>query len=308
MGKKEKKSFRSGMVSIVGRPNVGKSTLLNQILGEKVSIVSRIPQTTRHQIRGIHNDARGQIVFIDTPGLHLGKDKLDQFMNQSSASTVDDVDCVIYLVDTSRRIGEEEDRVARQLKSIKTPIILGFNKVDLKAPNLEIYIKHWEKIKGMPVTEMKDFQMIALSGEKKINIDKLLDIIFDVLPEGEALYPLDVLTDFPQRMAVADMIREKFLNIMREEVPHAIGVIIEKMEMTKKKILYISALILVERDTQKEIVIGKKGANMKIVGELARKEIEEMLSKKVFLEMLVRTEDNWRNNVEILQQQGYQFK
>ncbi len=308
MGKKEKKSFRSGMVSIVGRPNVGKSTLLNQVLGEKVSIVSRIPQTTRHQIRGIHNDARGQIVFIDTPGLHLGKDKLDQFMNQSSASTVDDVDCVIYLVDTSRRIGEEEDRVARQLKSIKTPIILGFNKVDLKAPNLEIYIKHWEKIKGMPVTEMKDFQMIALSGEKKINIDKLLDIIFDVLPEGEALYPLDVLTDFPQRMAVADMIREKFLNIMREEVPHAIGVIIEKMEMTKKKILYISALILVERDTQKEIVIGKKGANMKIVGELARKEIEEMLSKKVFLEMLVRTEDNWRNNVEILQQQGYQFK
>ncbi|MCA9408270.1 MAG: GTPase Era [Candidatus Omnitrophica bacterium] len=301
----DKKGFKCGMVSIVGRPNVGKSTLLNSIVGEKIAIVSTVPQTTRQQIRGIYNDKRGQIVFIDTPGLHMAKDKLDQFMNKASAATVDEVDCLIYLVDTSRKIGREEESIAQNLKTVKKPIIFGLNKVDLKGKYLSEYIEFWEKVKEEKVEQMKNFSMIALSGEKERNVEKLVDILFDFLPEGPALYPEDIISDFPQKLAIADIIREKLLKILRQEIPHSVGVVIEHMQPVKKKTMHIKGLILVEKETQKEIVIGKQGRVLKQVGTEARKELEDLLETKVFLELHVKYQKRWRDNISLLQELGY---
>ena len=303
----EKTKFKSGMVSIVGRPNVGKSTLLNRLLGQKVAIVSKVPQTTRHQIRGIYNDKRGQIVFIDTPGFHRGKDKLDEFMNNASSATFDSVDCLIYLVDTTRRIGKEEEAIAQQLKDVKGPLILAFNKVDLKKDSeIPEYISFWEKAKGQPVTDMKKFSMIALSAQEGINIDKLIDLLFEYLPDGPALYPEDQLSDIPQKLVMAETIREKLFGLLREELPHSVGVVIEDIQ-TVKKILRIKALIYVERESHKEIVIGKKGQMLKTVGTLARQELESMLKTKIFLEIFVKVQENWRDDVGLLQEFGYSF-
>jgi len=302
---KSKKDFRCGMVSIVGRPNVGKSTLLNQIVGEKVAIVTKVPQTTRNQVRGIYNDERGQIVFIDTPGLHFGKDRLDRFMNLSSEGTAKEVDCLIHLVDTSRQVGEEEAHVVEQLKKVNTPIILGLNKADLKRNNTPDYIALWEKAKGQSVDQMKSLTLLALSGRERINIDKLLDIIFGYLPPGPALYPDDIICDVPQRMAVSDIVREKLFRLMRDEIPHSLGVVIEQMQERRKKTMWIKALVLVERETQKEIVIGKGGHILKKAGSQARAELEELFEKKVFLEFHVRVSKNWRDNISLLQELGY---
>jgi GTP-binding protein Era len=299
--------IRSGVVSIVGRPNVGKSTLLNSIVGEKVAIVSKVPQTTRNQVRGVYGDERGQIVFIDTPGLHVGKDKLDKFMNKSAFNTVYDVDCVIHLVDVRDEVGPEEEDIAKRLKGLDVPIILGLNKVDLKANKTQDYIALWEKVKGKPISEIENFTMITLSGKKNINLDALLDIIYSHLPEGEPLYPEDTVCDVPQKMAIADIIREKLINILRHELPHSIAVVVEAMRPRKYKTIHISALILVERDTHKQIVIGKKGENLKRIGTYARKELEDLLESKVFLELHVKTKKNWRDNTSLLQEMGYDF-
>jgi len=204
---------RCGMVSIIGRPNVGKSTLLNQIIGEKVAIVSRVPQTTRNQVRGMYNDERGQIIFIDTPGLHLGKDKLDKFMNNTASGTIVDADCIIYLVDTSRLTGEEEEKIAGKVKNVKVPVILGLNKIDLKRRNVPQYIALWERIKGQPVSAMKNFTLLPLSGFKGTNVEKLLDILFEYMPEGPLLYPTDIICDVPQKVVVADIITPTFFGL-----------------------------------------------------------------------------------------------
>jgi len=303
--KAKKIKHKAGMVSIIGRPNVGKSTLLNKIVGEKIAIVSKVPQTTRNQIRGMYNDERGQIVFIDTPGYHPGGDNLDRYMNNASVSTLDDVDCLIYLVDPSRRIGKEEESIAAKIKDAKVPVILGLNKVDIKGILIYLYIEFFEKVMGMPVTEMKNVSLVALSGEKGLNIDKLLDVIFEYLPEGPALYPADVITDQPQKMAIADIIREKFFLTLKEELPHSIGVFIEQMLPSKGKTMHIKALIYVERETQKEIVIGKGGQTLKNVGTLARTDLEYLLEQKVFLETHVKVNKRWRDDISILQELGY---
>jgi len=305
MDKDKIKKTLCGMVSIIGRPNVGKSTLLNKIIGEKVAIVSRVPQTTRNQVRGIYNDERGQIIFIDTPGLHFGKDKLDKFMNQSASGAIDEVDCIIYLVDTSRLTGEEEESIAAKLKNIKIPIILGLNKIDLKSRNVDDYIALWERVKGKSVHDMKNFILLPLSGMKETNIEKLVDILFEYMPEGPLLYPEDIVCDVPQKMVIADIVREKLFKLLKEEIPHSLGVVIEEMRPVRKNTTNIKALIFVERDTQKEIVIGKNGQMLKKAGTLARKELEELLSTKVFLECYVKTRDRWRDNATLLQEFGY---
>lgn len=297
---------RCGMVAIIGRPNVGKSTLLNYILGEKVAIVSEVPQTTRNQIRGIYTDKRGQIVFIDTPGLHIGGDKLDRFMNKSSVGTLHDADAVVYLVDTSRRTGPEEEYAAGQLAASNIPIVLGLNKIDLKGKYVPDYIALLEKSKGKSVQEMKNVTLLPLSGKVGTNAEKLLDIIFEHLPEGPALYPEDTICDVPQKLAIADIIREKLFELMREEIPHALTVIVEHMQPKAKKTTHIKALILIERETQKEIVIGKGGQVLKKVGTLARKELEALLETKVFLELYVKVQKQWRNDDSLLQELGYE--
>lgn len=298
--------LKCGTVAIVGRPNVGKSTLLNALLGEKVSIVSNVPQTTRHQIRGIHNDERGQIIFIDTPGFHMGKDSLDKYMSRSMMEAIGDVDVVIQVVDTNDHIGQEERQVINRLKDCGKPIIVALNKVDYaKGKFISEYITLWEELRGRPINEMEDLTLLPISALKGTNTDKLIDIVFEKIPLGELLYPTDVLTDFPQRMAMADMIREKLFLKMKEEVPHSLAVIIERVAPKKGNVLHIQALILVERDSQKEIVIGKNGAVLKDAGSLARKDLEELVGKKVFLEMFVRTKENWRQNHDLLEEMGY---
>ena len=296
---------KSGMVSIIGRPNVGKSTLLNRIVGEKVAIVSPVPQTTRNPIRGIYTDERGQIVFIDTPGIHPNKDSLDKFMNKSSSGIAHEADCVIHLVDSGKRVGEDEEVVARRLSELKAPIILGLNKVDVTDRYIPDYIMLWEKVTARKIQELTQVTLLPLSGEKGTNVEKLLDLLFEKLPWGPALFPEDTLSDTPQRMVVADIIREKFFQIMREEVPHSLAVIIEDMSPRPNKAVLIQALVLVERDSQKNIVIGKGGQTLKTVGTLARKELEELLEAKVFIELYVKASPHWRDNPSLLEEMGY---
>ena len=296
--------FRCGMVTIVGRPNVGKSTLLNTIVGEKVAIVSKIPQTTRHPIRGIYNDERGQIVFTDTPGLYMGRDRLDQLLIKAAFSSTQDVDCVIHLVDTSEPTGKEESEVVKRLSTVKVPIILGLNKIDLKGKYLPEYIALWEKAKGKPIQQIERFVLLPLSGKTKKNIDKLLDLLFEFVPVGPALYPLDIVSDVPQRIAISDIIREKYLCIMREEVPHSIAVSVDIIQPKKNNILYIGALIYVERESQREIVIGRKAEVLKKVGSEARQELEVLLNSKIFLDLQVKTKKNWRDDSFFLEDLG----
>ena len=304
MSQDTENNFRCGMVSIVGRPNVGKSTLLNRILNEKIAIVSKVPQTTRHQIRGIYTDTRGQIIFVDTPGLHKPKDSLGQWMNVTSEDTMKEADCIVHLVDSSEPTGKEEEMVVSRLKEINVPIIVGLNKIDLKGKYVDQYIALWEKTKGQPINTLNSMTLLPLSSKTGFNTDKLLDILFGLLPKGPALYPSDTISDMPQKLAVADIIREKLLWVMREEVPHSLAVIVEEMTPRKEKLIYVRAVILVERESQKEIVIGKKGMVLKKVGTLARDELESLLQSKIFLDLYVKSEKNWRDNVSILKELG----
>ena len=298
--------IKCGTVAIIGRPNVGKSTLLNALLGEKISIVSDIPQTTRQQIRGIYTDKRGQIIFIDTPGFHMGRDSLDKYMSRSMSGAIGNVDLIVHLVDANDRVGQEERQVIARLKDCGKPIIVGLNKVDFaKGKHIPEYIALWEELGGKPLNDRTDLILLPLSALKGNNVSKLIDLIFEQIPEGPMLYPEDTITDMPQRMAMADMIREKLFLKMKEEIPHSLAVMIETVAPRKGNILYIQALILVERDTQKEIVIGKAGDILKEVGGLARKDLEELVGKKVFLEMFVKTKDNWRQDHDLLEEMGY---
>lgn len=301
-----KKQLKCGMVSIVGRPNVGKSTLLNKLVGEKVAIVSTVPQTTRSQIRGIYTDERGQVIFIDTPGLHVSQDKLDQFMNRSADLGARDADCVIHLVDTMDRVGPQEEEIVWRLCQLTTPVILGLNKTDMNAKYMDDYIQLWERVKGMPVTEMKNFTMIPLSGKTGFHIDELYDILFDYLPAGPALYPEDTVCDIPKKMAIADIIREKLFFILREEIPHSVGVVVEGLRAVKGNTFRIEAAVWVEKDSQKRIVIGKGGDVLKRVGTLAREELELLLEKKVYLDLFVKVRKGWRDNDSVLFDMGYE--
>ena len=301
------KLLRCGFVAVVGRPNTGKSTLVNRIVGEKIAIVSPVPQTTRNVIRGIYNDERGQIVFSDTPGWHIGRDGLDRFMNKSCQNALEGIDCVIHLADTSRSVGEEEFRVVERLKGIKKPVILGLNKIDLKGEFLDQYIALWEQARGKKVDEMKDFVMIPLSGKQGTQVDKLVDVVFSFLPTGPLFYEPDDICDAPRKQVVADIVREKLFLAMREELPHSIAVVVDEMRPVKGKTTRISATIYVERDSQKEIVIGAKGQMIKLVGTQARVELEELMETKVFLDLLVKSRKNWRDDHHMLADLGYVF-
>ena len=301
-------ALKCGFVSIVGRPNTGKSTLLNYLVGEKVAIVSPVPQTTRTAVRGIFTDKRGQIVFVDTPGWHAGRDGLDRFMNKSCQNSLEGVDAVVYVVDTSRTVGEEEHQIARRLKSVKVPVVMALNKIDLKGDHIGQYIELWEEVKGQKIDEIKDFVMIPVSGRAGTQTDKLLDILFEFLPTGPFFYEEDVVSDMPQKQLVSDIIREKLFLLTREELPHSIAVVVEEMRPVKGKTTHIRAVIFVERSSQKEIIIGAKGQMVKKVGTLAREELEVLLGNKVFLELHVKTQKNWRDDHSMLADMGYIFE
>lgn len=301
----EVQPLRCGMVTIVGRPNVGKSTLLNKIVEEKVAIVSPVPQTTRNPVRGIYNDDRGQIVFIDTPGLHKGRDKLDAFMSRAAYAPTEDADCVIHLVDAMDPVGPEERTVVERLSALSCPVILGLNKVDAGDRNIPAYLQLWEEVKGRPVQELERFVILPLAAKTGMNVDKLVEIIYGFLPVGDPLYPRDAVTDVPQKMVIADIIREKLFLTMRHEIPHSVAVMVEDMEVESKGLVRISGLIIVERDSQKEIVIGKGGKMLKEIGTAARLELEDLLEAKVFLELFVKSRRHWRDDMELLGEMGY---
>jgi GTPase len=302
------KALKCGFVSIIGRPNTGKSTLLNRLVGEKVAIVSPVPQTTRMNVRGIFTDARGQIVFVDTPGWHIGRDGLDRFMNRSCQNSLEGVDSVIYVVDTSRSVGEEERQVVRHLKDVKVPVVMALNKIDLKGEFLQDYIALWEESRGQAVGQMHDFVMIPVSGRDGIQTDKILDALFGFLPEGPFLYEPDTVSDMPAKLLASDIIREKLFCMTRQELPHSIAVVIEEMRPVKGKTTRIRAVIYVERDSQKEIVIGEKGQMLKKTGTMAREELEMLLETKVFLELYVKVRKNWRDDQNMLADMGCVFE
>jgi len=296
------KDFHSGFVAILGRPNVGKSTLLNSILKEKVSIISKIPQTTRFQIRGILNEDRGQIVFVDTPGIHIPKTELGKYLNSAALKAKKDSDLILYMVDLTRPPGEEERIITEQLKDSEKPVVMLLNKIDEGTGYLNDYIRLWQEV-FKEKDPLKYF--IPISALKGKETSELIEIIFSLLPEGQPYYPEDILSDFPQKLNIAEIIREKLLNLLREELPHSIAVMVDEMIQRKENLTYIKAIILVERDSQKGIVIGKNGEMLKKVGELARKEIEELLEKRIFLELFVKTEKKWQENPYILRRLGY---
>lgn len=296
---------RCGIAAIVGRTNTGKSTLLNSILGKKVAIVSKVPQTTRNIIRGILNEKRGQIVFVDTPGLHKPKHRLGKYMNILAEDSAEGADVIIHLADASENIGEEEEMIVSYLAKAKAPVVLALNKIDLGGKFISEYLKLWEEKKGKPVAELtKELTVIPVSALKGTNIDMLLDELFSLMPEGPQLYPEDMLSDFPQKLAYADIIREKLFECMRQEMPHSIAVLVEEFIERSKALTYIRAEIFVERDSQKGMVIGDKGQIVKKVGSLARQELEELLGKKVYLELSVKVKENWRQDQEILRRMG----
>jgi len=297
---------KSGIVAIIGRANVGKSTLLNNLVGEKVAIVSPIPQTTRNQIRAILNEPRGQVVFLDTPGLHASKHALDRAMMAAINNAINGADVVLHLVDTTEHIGEEEAMVIEKLSTVRVPVILGLNKIDRGAMCLDEYILAWENKLHRKLSEATERIMpVPISALNGTNIAHLVDELFNRLPEGEALYPEDILTDFPKQLTIQDIIREKLLAYLKDELPFSVAVYADEIVDRSEKLTFIKAMIFVERDSQKGIVLGKGGLNLKKVGEASRKELQNIYGKKVFLELWVKVKKNWKQDPELLRQIGY---
>jgi len=294
-----KKGFKSGFVAIIGRPNVGKSTLMNQIIGQKVAIMSDKPQTTRNKIHGVHTTDDYQIVFLDTPGVHKPSSKLGQYMNQVVEHTLNEVDAILFLVDVSEGLGGGDRFIIEKLKRVTTPVLLVLNKIDKIHPDELLPIIAQYK-------ELHDFaEYIPISAMNGNNVGTLLAQTVKYLEEGPMYYPPDQVTDHPEQFICAELIREKVLMLTREEVPHSVAVAIEDMRQEPNGVVHVSAVIYVERDSQKGIIIGKQGQMLKEVGKLARHDIEALLGSKVYLELWVKVKKDWRNQEHILRDFGF---
>ncbi|WP_367719361.1 GTPase Era [Lactobacillus gasseri] len=297
----EKKDYKSGFVALIGRPNVGKSTLLNFLVGQKVAIMSPQPQTTRNKISGIYTDDQEQIVFIDTPGIHKPKNKLDDFMDKSSYSALDEVDVVLFMVEPEPA-GKGDQYIAELLKKIKKPVFLVINKIDKVHPDKLLSIIDSYKNLG-------DFaEIVPISASQGNNVSELIKTIAKYLPEGPQFYDADQLTDRPEYFIVAELIREQVLKLTHEEVPHATAVVVDRMRDHEGGKLQIEATIYVERPGQKGIIIGKKGQMLKQIGIAARQEIEALLGEKVNLRLWVKVQKNWRSDPAFLKSIGYNAK
>ena len=298
-----KTDFKSGFTAIIGRPNVGKSTLMNHLIGQKIAITSRKPQTTRNRIQTVYTDEKGQIVFLDTPGIHKAKNKLGDYMVNVAQRTLKDADVILWLVEPSTFIGAGERHIAEQLKSCRLPVILVINKVDtVKKEEVPGFIQAYRKL--------YDFaEIVPVSALRSLNLDTLLDCIFKYLPYGPQFYDEDTVTDQPQRQIVAEMIREKALRCLEEEIPHGIAVTIERMkERADGSMVDIDATIICERDSHKGIIIGKQGVMLKKIGSAARYEIEKMLEQKVNLKLWVKVKKDWRDSDYLIKNFGYDKK
>lgn len=293
--------FRSGFVSLIGRPNVGKSTLLNFLLGQKIAIISPKPQTTRNRILGIKNLPAAQMIFLDTPGIHRSGNLLNQAMVRTALATLQEVDVVCLLIEANSPGHEENDWILENLKKVQKPVFLAINKIDLipKGNLLSIMERFSQKGRFEQIIPIS-----ALSGD---GVDILLREMLPVLPEGPRLFPEEMVTDLPERFLAAELIREKVFHLTREEIPYATAVAIEEFkEREDKNLVVIRATIQVERETQKGILIGEKGKRLKEIGRLAREEMEALLGVRVFLELWVKVEKNWRDDPRALRRLGFQ--
>lgn len=296
---RDSKKFKSGFVAIIGRPNVGKSTLMNHLIGQKIAIMSDKPQTTRNKIHGVYTTNDTQIVFLDTPGIHKPQSKLGNYMMQTAESALKEVEAALFLIDAAEGLGGGDRFIIEQLKKVKTPVFLVMNKIDKVEP---------EQLLPMiaQYNELYEFaEIVPISALKGNNVDTLLEQISRYLPEGPQYYPADQITDHPEQFVCSELIREKILHMTREEIPHSIAVTIEDMRVKENGVVYIGAVIFVERDSQKGIIIGKKGELLKEVGKQARKDIEALLGSRIFLELWVKVKKDWRNQERVLKDLGF---
>ena len=293
-----REDFKSGFATLIGRPNVGKSTLMNHLIGQKIAITSNKPQTTRNRIQTVLTSEEGQIVFVDTPGIHKAKNKLGEYMVNIAERSLNEVDVVLWLVEPSTFIGAGERHIIGQLKKVKTPVILVINKIDMVKkeallPAIDLYRKEYDFAEIVPVS--------ARSGD---NTDELVKVILKYLPYGPRFYDEETVTDQPERQIVAELVREKALHSLNEEIPHGIAVAIDRMKM-EKKVMHIDVTIICERDSHKGIIIGKQGAMLKKIGSTARYEIERLLDCKVNLKLWVKVQKNWRDSDYLMKNFGY---
>ena len=295
--------FKSGFVSIVGRPNVGKSTLMNNVVGEKIAIMSDKPQTTRNTIQAVYTDEECQIVFLDTPGIHKPKNKLGEFMVKSATDAFKNVDLVLFVVDDSKKIGPGDRKIIEDLRGIKTPVILVLNKIDK--------LEESELFELMQLYSNEDLfkAIVPISALKGRNVNELLKVIGNYLQEGPKYFPDYMITDQPERVLVSELIREKVLHYLNDEVPHGVAVEVERMKSRQDKdIVDISAVIYCERDSHKGIIIGKNGRKLKGIGKSAREDMELLLGSKINLQLWVRVKENWRNLQNYITDFGYNDK
>ena len=289
---------KSGFVTLIGRPNVGKSTLMNHLIGQKIAITSNKPQTTRNRIQTVLTTEEGQIVFVDTPGIHKAKNKLGEYMVTIAERSLGEVDVVLWLVEPTNFIGAGERHIIQQLQKVKTPVILVINKTDtVKREEILSFIDTYRK-------EYDFAEIVPVSARTGDNTDELVKVIFKYLPYGPMFYDEDTVTDQPERQIVAELIREKALHSLNEEIPHGIAVAIDRMKM-ERKVMHIDATIICERDSHKGIIIGKQGAMLKKIGSAARYEIERLLECKVNLKLWVKVQKNWRDSDYMMKNFGY---
>ena len=293
------KPFKSGFVAIVGRPNVGKSTFMNYVLGQKIAIMSDKAQTTRNKIQGVYTKDDAQIVFLDTPGIHKPKHELGEFMVKSAYSALKEVDAVLFMVNVSEKRGPGDDFIIEKLKGIKTPIFLVLNKIDLVTP--EVLLERVESYKDA-LDFAGVFPISVLQGN---NVNELMEGLINALPEGPQYYPADQLPDHPEYFVVSELIREKILQLTQEEIPHSVAVTVDKMQKDEFDKVHVYANIIVERKSQKGIIIGKGGRLLKEIGTRARRDIQQLLGNKVYLELWVKVEKDWRKRKSNLQEYGY---
>lgn len=299
--RQESKQFKSGFATLIGRPNVGKSTLMNALIGQKIAITSNRPQTTRNKIRTVYTCDEGQIVFLDTPGIHKAKNKLGDYMVNVAQHTISEVDVIVWLVEPTDYIGAGERHIIEQLKKAKVPVILVINKIDIVKKELLLkFIDVYRK-------ELDFAEIVPVSALKKDGLDILIQCIMKYLPYGEPFYDEDTVTDQPMRQIVAELIREKALKCLEEEIPHGIAVTVESMKF-KKRIVDIDATIVCERESHKGIVIGKQGSMLKKIGTMARKDIEELVENQVNLKLWVKVRKDWRDSDYLLKNFGYNPK
>jgi len=291
--------YKSGFATIIGRPNVGKSTLLNSILGQKIAIMSDKPQTTRNKIQGFYTKENCQIVFIDTPGMHKPQHKLGEYMVTVAERTLNEVDIILYLVDATKEFGAGEEYIIKQLEKVSTPVFLIINKIDLipREQVLQVINKYQNRFSFS--------EIVPVSALKRDNVDYLLSVLEKYLPSGPQFYPEDMVTDQPEKAIVAELIREKVLVLTRDEIPHSIAVEVTDFKERTENMIYVGASIYVERESQKGIIIGKRGAMLKEIGKLARIDIENLLGTKIYLELWVKVQKDWRNRDVALRNFGF---